>query len=96
MTSASAAALEVSRTFRPAASASAQDERAVPQPHPDVEARVLEVQGMSMALGAETDDRDGSPLQHIGIGVLFVVLRGHACCLLDWLSVNPPPAAGGP
>jgi hypothetical protein len=50
------------------------------EPDDDVDARLLQVERVSMTLGAIPEDRDGLPLQNGEVGVLVVehLVAGHA------------------
>src|SRR5207245_9683551 len=67
--------------------------RPVPESHPDVEAGVLQVEGMGVALRAVAEHGDRAVLEHRGIGVLLVVHRCHLTPLSLTSSCRAYPAA---
>ena len=76
MTSASAAASAIGTTRSPAASALAFDDEPVTQADAHVDARVLQVQRVGVALRAVADDRDLAAGDQRAVGVLLVVHVG--------------------
>ena len=61
------------------------------QPDDDVDAGLVEVQGMGVALAAVADDRDGLPGQGRRIGVVVVVHRRSHRLIAS--SMDPEPRA---
>ena len=72
-TSAAFTASAISATFRPAFSALAQDAPLLAQTDGDLDAAVVQVLSMRMALGAVADDGDGLALDEAEVGVLVVI-----------------------
>ena len=72
-TSADFTASGTSATLSPAPSAFAREEEPGPQAHGDIDARVVEVAGVRMSLGAVTDDRNLLALDDREVAILVVV-----------------------
>ena len=79
ITSAALTASATSATRRPGLVGERAALRARREPDDDVDARLVEVQGVGVALAAVADDRDGLAGQRRRVGVVVVV---HPCAVI--------------
>ena len=81
--------LDDARDLEPGVARRGNRARGRPQPDDDLDARVLEVQRMGVALGAVADDGDGLAVEQLEVRVVVVDHGRQAICWM-WAAHAPP------